>query len=213
MIKLPQSVTAVAAALAVVLVGGVAAAAKIPGNDGVIHTCRDKRSGDLRAVDSAKECRSKKEVPLDWNQAGPQGPPGPTTRVFFKEPTVAPVALKAGKDVSVRSLPLRPGRYSVDALVTVSSIAAQPINIFCSVRATSGSVEHPSGNSDSVGPGMRTTVVIQGIVETRDVLPDDGAWIQCSVQPTQTAAAGAHLASAGSWIRATQITEATLVGD
>jgi hypothetical protein len=59
------------------LAGGVAYAT-IPDSGGVIHACRLKGIGTLRAIDSdaGQKC-SGLETELDWNQRGPQGPAGP----------------------------------------------------------------------------------------------------------------------------------------
>jgi collagen triple helix repeat protein len=57
---------------------GVAYAA-IPGSNGVINGCFEKRSGILRVIDaeSGKTCLSF-ETPISWNQKGPAGPQGLT---------------------------------------------------------------------------------------------------------------------------------------
>jgi hypothetical protein len=70
----------IALATAVIAAVGLGAAgvawASIPGSDGVIHGCY-KNSGDNRVivVDSEASCPSGYTA-LDWNQAGPSGPPG-----------------------------------------------------------------------------------------------------------------------------------------
>jgi hypothetical protein len=69
----------IAATLAVVLasVAGIAVAS-IPDSNGVIHGCRNLKSGALRVIDSeaGQTCDSKTEAALTWNQTGPQGPAG-----------------------------------------------------------------------------------------------------------------------------------------
>src|SRR4029453_7428525 len=56
--------------------------ATIPDDQGVIHACYDKQSGQVRIVDTAPDALPKgcgaKEVAIGWNQTGPQGPAGPT---------------------------------------------------------------------------------------------------------------------------------------
>jgi hypothetical protein len=77
-------VAGVAAALAVLVVGGGVAMATIPDSGGVIHGCYAKPSsgampGNLRVVDTGQSCQAS-ETALSWNQAGqlgPQGPAGP----------------------------------------------------------------------------------------------------------------------------------------
>src|SRR3712207_5493732 len=65
------------AAIALALTAGAVAWAEIPGADGTISGCYDKK-GDLRVIDPAdgKVCK-KNEGPFSWNQRGPQGPAGP----------------------------------------------------------------------------------------------------------------------------------------
>ena len=66
-------------ALAVVgasVAGGVAFAATMNSNE-VIQSCYQKKSGALRIlIPGGKPCDPKKEVALQWNQTGPQGPEG-----------------------------------------------------------------------------------------------------------------------------------------
>jgi hypothetical protein len=58
------------------MAGGIAFAA-IPDEAGVIHGCYTTKGGVLRVIDSGASCTTK-ETALDWNQTGPQGPPGST---------------------------------------------------------------------------------------------------------------------------------------
>jgi hypothetical protein len=61
--------------------GASAVSLAIPDANGVIHGCYKKLSsnqGTLRVIDSeVGETCSSAEVPLNWNQTGPQGPGGP----------------------------------------------------------------------------------------------------------------------------------------
>jgi hypothetical protein len=65
------------AAVLVAIVGAGIAVAAIPDANGVIHGCRDNKTGALRVIDSeaGQECGSR-ETALNWNQTGPQGPVG-----------------------------------------------------------------------------------------------------------------------------------------
>ena len=63
--------TVIALVALVVAVAGVAYAT-IPDSTGTIHACYQKRSGDLRVVRSADDCRSSERA-LSWNQQGPAG--------------------------------------------------------------------------------------------------------------------------------------------
>jgi hypothetical protein len=67
----PSPATVIALAALVVAAAGVAYAA-IPDSTGTIHACYQKRSGDLRVVESADDCRSRERA-LAWNQQGPAG--------------------------------------------------------------------------------------------------------------------------------------------
>ena len=70
---------AAGAIAATALVGGIAVAA-IPDAGGVISGCyrvsEDDQKGQLRVVNDAANCRNN-ELPISWNQVGPQGLPGP----------------------------------------------------------------------------------------------------------------------------------------
>jgi hypothetical protein len=73
-----RRVVALAVGLVAVLVGGGVALATIPGSGGVISGCYAKSTGSLRVVDaSTAQCKGG-EVPLTWNQTGPQGLKGDT---------------------------------------------------------------------------------------------------------------------------------------
>ena len=71
-----------AAALIAIPLAGVAADAAVPdGDSAVINWCYQRSSGQLRVVDvSAAQGRggcSSAEVPISWNEVGPQGAAGP----------------------------------------------------------------------------------------------------------------------------------------
>jgi hypothetical protein len=42
-----------------------------------VYACVLKSNGSVRIVSATTVCDSRKETPLTWNTAGPQGPPGP----------------------------------------------------------------------------------------------------------------------------------------
>lgn len=70
-----------AAALITVVTVAVAATAAIPDANGVIHGCRNTKTGVLRVIhtDKGQTC-TKDETALTWNQTGPAGPAGPAGR-------------------------------------------------------------------------------------------------------------------------------------
>ena len=65
-----------AAAFALTVVAG-AAFATIPGSDGVVSGCYEKRTGNLRVIDAeaGRKCLSV-ETPISWNQRGERGATG-----------------------------------------------------------------------------------------------------------------------------------------
>ncbi|MDP4505804.1 collagen-like triple helix repeat-containing protein [Nonomuraea turcica] len=67
---------AAAAAVVTFSMAGVAGAAAIPSTDGLIHGCYLRLTGLLRVVEEGSSCRLG-ELPVQWNQIGPQGPQGP----------------------------------------------------------------------------------------------------------------------------------------
>src|SRR5438105_12753483 len=75
----------IAAVLTAVLGAGVAYAT-IPGADGTISGCYEKRTGILRVIDAeaSRQCLSF-ETPIAWNARGPKGDtgaPGPSEAYF-----------------------------------------------------------------------------------------------------------------------------------
>jgi hypothetical protein len=65
-------------ALAAMVIAGFLFSATTPvaANDGIIYGCYNKVTGSLRIVDAPYKCRHR-EVPIQWNQVGRQGPRGP----------------------------------------------------------------------------------------------------------------------------------------
>jgi hypothetical protein len=71
--KISAGVVAVAAVFA-----GTAAFAAVPDATGTVHTCYNTKSGALRVTDAPKrKACTTHETPLDINQKGEPGPPGP----------------------------------------------------------------------------------------------------------------------------------------
>ena len=84
------------------LAGGVAYAA-IPDGQGVIHGCYKLNKGDLRVIDSGA-CASG-ELPLSWNQTGPQGPAGPAGPAGPPGPSGVGTVTTLSTDVSDKFVP------------------------------------------------------------------------------------------------------------
>jgi hypothetical protein len=74
MMKKKKTILAAVTLAALGVAGGVAYAT-IPDGQGVIHACYKVTKGDLRVIDSGACVAG--ELPLSWNQTGPQGPAGP----------------------------------------------------------------------------------------------------------------------------------------
>lgn len=51
--------------------------ATIPDAAGVIHGCYNATNGSQRIIDTSLQSCKTNEVPIQWNQIGPQGPAGP----------------------------------------------------------------------------------------------------------------------------------------
>jgi hypothetical protein len=80
--RLPRSGHAtsfLAGALCAAAFGGGVAFAVIPASSGLISACYQSINGQLRVIDrEAGQSCLPSEVPLAWNQVGPQGPAGAT---------------------------------------------------------------------------------------------------------------------------------------
>jgi hypothetical protein len=76
-IRTRRGVLITAASIAVLAIAAGVAYATIPDASGVIHGCYAKANGQLRVIntDAGGKCVSS-EMPLNWNQTGPQGPAG-----------------------------------------------------------------------------------------------------------------------------------------
>jgi hypothetical protein len=69
-------VTVIAGMLGASAIAGGLAWAAIPGAGGVINGCYHRSEGMLRVIDSTRQGCRDSEVPIAWNQTGPQGPHG-----------------------------------------------------------------------------------------------------------------------------------------
>lgn len=75
-LRSPSPALAVSLLALVVALGGAAWAA-IPGPEGIIHGCYNKRTGALRVIDTAAHGKCKRgESELNWMEVGPPGPRG-----------------------------------------------------------------------------------------------------------------------------------------
>jgi hypothetical protein len=131
----------------IALAGGVAYAT-IPDSGGVIHACRLKGVGTLRAIDSdaGQKCSSL-EAELDWNQRGPQGPAGsqgpkgdkgdpgergPSDITQWQAGQFVPLTTVGDPLAEVRSVQIAAGEYLVLGQVALASGAhSTPIGVDC----------------------------------------------------------------------------------
>jgi hypothetical protein len=112
-------------------VGGIAIAG-VPGRDGKITGCYEKRGGDLRVIDASKRKCKAGERKLVWNQKGPQGAPGPAgapgSAVAYAYVTdIGIIRLDLSKNVNGVTRPFagpNPGFYCIDTAVPVKSFSA-----------------------------------------------------------------------------------------
>ena len=75
--------------------------ATIPDAQGVIHACHKKPIGEVKIVYSAANC-GPGQVPIEWSQAGPQGPkgdPGPQGETGAQGPAGPPGSGGGGVEV------------------------------------------------------------------------------------------------------------------
>jgi hypothetical protein len=139
-------------AVAILLAGTAVAAASIPDASGVIHGCRDLRSGALRVIDSDKgQTCSKTEAALTWNQTGPQGPvgpagpQGPSGQVGYytinRSYTVTPTDSPAGLSVNCGSY----GRWAISGGWRQDPDVTQPLQVMGEQTETLQTVNGPLG--------------------------------------------------------------------
>jgi hypothetical protein len=128
------------AAAALLLVGGIAYAA-VNGGDTVIKACAAKATGQLR-LDTGKGCLPNEQA-VQWNQVGPQGPPGNT-------------------DVTVRHFSqfIFTG-HTVTAPVVAASGERGKLSIFCGDDPSgSGGVGNIRFATDNPGPGTEAITFV-----------------------------------------------------
>jgi hypothetical protein len=119
---------AVVLAAVVLTIGASAVAiAAIPDSNGVIHACRDNRTGALRVIDTeAGQTCSSKESALYWNQTGPQGPPGLSGYEVRTQTFTTGFGSGLNVDVSCGSKSVLGGGYDVTGVTGLSVTASHP---------------------------------------------------------------------------------------
>ncbi|HEX4323538.1 MAG TPA: hypothetical protein VHZ77_02790 [Gaiellaceae bacterium] len=176
------AVVALAVVGAVLVVGGIAYAT-IPDASGVIHGCYkkgppDKKappppdSGALRVVDTDKgQACSNAEIPLDWNQTGPQGSQGPQGPAGPTGPS--DVWSVDGYDAGLKNLPfstpedlattstLPAGSYFVQAETEAENISSLSTDYVCDLVGSSSTYQETRVTStDWVTVPVQTVVTL-----------------------------------------------------
>jgi hypothetical protein len=143
---------------------GIATAvqADIP-DSGVIHGCYGKYNlHALRVIDTSKgeSCLSN-EIPLDWNQTGPTGPPGaPATALWAVVESTGTMIRSSGATGATH---ITTGQYEVDFNRDVSA---------CAYEATLGSVLAAVGQV-GVGPRFGNVNGVFVLTDNSDGSPAD----------------------------------------
>jgi hypothetical protein len=115
---------AVGIAIGLVLAGTAVAVASIPDSAGVIHGCRNLKSGALRVIDTdAGQSCSKDEAALTWNQTGPQGPagppgPGPSVVNVVRRYDTGSSGLSQGYGHHIETVPCPTGKHVINGGVS-----------------------------------------------------------------------------------------------
>lgn len=116
----PSPSMAVALAALVLAAGGVAFAT-IPNSNGTIQGCFHKSKGNLRAVESASDCKGNEKA-IAWNQTGPKGDKGdPGSRtVLAEEPSEVSTSSTDWVDLGGPSVTVRDNSGLVTVVVNAA---------------------------------------------------------------------------------------------
>jgi hypothetical protein len=150
---------------AAMLLGTGVALGSIPDQGGVIHGCYNKTNGKIRVTDATnpklQACLPSKEIALDWNQQGPQGPIGESGPQGPKgDPGAAAPRLFASIDVNGAILAASPG---VNRSLTFRSFTGKYVVGF--TDSIEGCVPVANVRSDGlVGDGPAVGFATVGIV-------------------------------------------------
>jgi hypothetical protein len=177
----PPSPALVLASAALAVALGGAAWAAIPTAEGVIHGCYNKRSGQLRVIDTATHAKcGRREAELNWEEIGPPGPrggggargatgpPGPTGP---EGPSNAYVASQSGPATlsgtarGVLTLSLPAGKYVLSASVRIADEATETGVATCAIKGLPGP------------PTPEATATVQHVsgIQASETVPLDGA--------------------------------------
>ena len=119
--------------------------------DELIYGCYKKNNGQLRIVENPGQCRPS-ELPISWNQVGPQGPAGPQGPEGPQGPPGPPPNLWIARQIDpvsltdtgsqVLSLIVPAGTYAISAKVSLANADSliQPASCALSTGDVSGVV-------------------------------------------------------------------------
>jgi len=178
----------VAAAALLALVAAGIAYASIPDSNGVIQGCYAK-DGSLRVIDTdASQSCDKKETSLNWNQTGPAGPAGPTGATGETGATGPPgppgpsnayanyganMTIGERLTVTVASLTLPRGSYTLSASVDVfptDTDDGDPTIVSCTF-VSAGALNGHIGLASVEGDIGDTMPIIGDVTITTDTAP------------------------------------------
>src|SRR5262245_22767 len=155
----------------VAIAAGSAAFAAIPDSGGLIHSCYDKQSGQVRIFDSEtdlpKGC-GKNEVELTWNQQGPQGThgltvtqgdkgdPGPSASYVHRTDSFTAVT----SPTVLSTLDLPAGSYLVTGKARVGTLSNAPEWVGCWLSGYEGGSYIPGSGDDSSTVWLNHNVLV-----------------------------------------------------
>ena len=219
-------------ALAVTVAGSVAYAT-IPGADGTINGCYEKRTGMLRVIDSDAGARcTSLETPIAWSRQGPQGatgavgPTGPAGADGAQGPKgdagpVGPAGPAGPSDLyaadqkatvkldgsyhAIARLSLPPGKYFVSGTVEFQSFADEAHDLFVSCELDSPSGGGNIGGSETAVGKEYTAIGGVSVQGAQSLAIDGTVALDCRATVGLTTAAPSALNAYGGQISAIKV--------
>ena len=166
LIRSRVALVVVTATVTAVVAGGISWALQDPvDGDGVVHACYNAQTGALRLM-VTPTCPKGERTPIEWNQAGLQGEPGPSDTWRATNATWTPIQSNSGNGTNLVSVTVEAGSYVVDALTTIDG-GGNNANIPCHLKQDGTTIS--SGISLVVG--LASTQV--SVRATADGIADD----------------------------------------
>jgi hypothetical protein len=147
-------VAASAAALTMVFGAGLVAWASVPDEDGVIHACYVKSSGEVRVIDPDLTSCRRGENPIEWSVQGSGGEPGSGVAGFTTSygPTTVPTANVSTPPLAILSgLPNGPSFATVT--VNVQNGSGQAVSLICALGEFGPAYSFTVPGNTTGGPG------------------------------------------------------------